>query len=691
MTKVKKNHVGLLVEKNAFVDKGDGRLEFPNGMVIIDGNELRNGYKYDMESMDITEYQGQVTADHIDKLENVIAGVEGVEKQGNRVIVRAINYLVNESALGRLAYDLAVNAKVPTNFSVETYGPWPDSSDDTYYKAKLIGLSQVVVGNSKSAVLNSVVKNSLEQSKKDGLDTAELESMLESELEISVNANHTTEEDEPTESKVEKPKTKKINNKKEENDEMKFVTIKNSRDFPVTVTYKNAAGDSVSATLEAGKTIDVAEEQATAVETQINAAQAPIDETAQATAIAEAVKNALGPVQAGYDELKEAFNKLATEPSFKPAGAANSADDKKYDGLSYRELHGKQINAAWEWLKNGRIEAVQQLNEINEVNLAALKEAGKVENSLTISDFGNFVISPELLTDIVGHRNDYTALIDATNWQDTLSLEFAWLKRSGDINMQNVEFCDDDANGNLKPISEYSATPVVSKLEELAAVTPVCNAATRFLAVDLLGDVARGYRNDYDRKRAQLIVARLEQALEAHPENSVVYDVNPAVDALTDWVDVWAKIATATPNGTFIFNTQTYAEIQKRAVQAGVSGPLANIFVTGNVPTIFGRPFIVLPNDLMPSLNTAETVAIEVDGTTVTVNHAVFYFDLNNFTGRTSGGLSYDLSTEAAYEDNGTVKSAYQRNELVLRGSFFRGGAVLDDGQVSGLLANGVS
>ena len=51
----------------------------------------------------------------------------------------------------------------------------------------------------------------------------------------------------------------------------------------------------------------------------------------------------------------------------------------------------------------------------------------------------------------------------------------------------------------------------------------------------------------------------------------------------------------------------------------------------------------------------------------------------------------YDLSTEAAYEDNGTVKSAYQRNELVLRGSFFRGGAIKDTDQVACILSPGVS
>ncbi len=69
--------------------------------------------------------------------------------------------------------------------------------------------------------------------------------------------------------------------------------------------------------------------------------------------------------------------------------------------------------------------------------------------------------------------------------------------------MQPVEFLDDGAtsqfpNGNLKPLSSYTTNLKTADLEELAAVTPVMNAATRFLAADLLGDVAAGYRNDYD-------------------------------------------------------------------------------------------------------------------------------------------------------------------------------------------------
>lgn len=735
MTKTINNHVGLQIEKNSFVDNGEGIVEFQNGLSITDDSVQRNGTTYDVNSIDISEYKGQVTADHVDKLENIIAKVEGIEKVGNKVIIKKIKYAVKENPLARLAYNLLVNG-FSTDFSIETYGPQPEG-DGLYKNHKVIGLSQVVVGNNKGAntvQLNAVIKNSIEQSKEDGLDTAPVEEVLENtentendsekieseedeskrieaaeaekadEAALEAEADEEAEESEESEDleeddddkedeELEKDETdesaddkekKENNNKNKETDGMKFVTIKNSRDFPVTVSYKNAADEEVETVLEAGKTVDVSEDQKEAVETQVSNAAAPqVDVEAEIEKAVNAVKSDFA---AQFEELKKAFNSAAKEPEFKATGAKNDKTENAYADLSYKERHAKQINAAFEYLKMGRIESAKVLNDVNEVNFNALKEAGKIENSMTIADFGNFVISPELLTEIQGKRNDYTELINRTDWRETLSIEFAWLKRNGDINMQNVEFCDDGADGNLKPISEYDTETVVSKLEELAAVTPVCNAATRFLAVDLLSDVARGYRNDYDRKRAQLVIARLQQAVNANPANSIDYTANPGTaDSLTSWVQLWAKVAETTVNGVYIFNMSTFAAIQKAAVDAGTNGPLSTIFLTGDVPTIFGRPFIIVPNDLLPSINSGQTRVFEVEGANVTINHAVFYFELDNFTGRTSGGLQYDLSTDASYEVNGVVRSAYQRNEMVLRGSFFRGGAILDDTRVAGM------
>lgn len=686
--KTVKNRVGVLVEKNAFVDEGDGVVSFPKGLVITDNTQQRNGTKYDVKTLNVDEYGGQMTADHFDKLDHIIAGVEGLEKVGNKVVIRKINYLVKENPLARLAYNLLLSPKVPTNFSIETFGPWPSEEDDTYYDAKLIGLSQVVVGNNRNATVNSIVKNSLEQSKEDGLDVSELAGALEEEKEFSVEANHKSEE-------------KQANNSNKEED-MTFVTIKNSRKFAVKVDYKNAAGDDVEAELQPGQTLDVSDDQKDAVETQLGEAEEPKAPTAKKdeedeeeksnNSLADAISKALAPMQAKFDKMEQSlFDSKAEEPKFKKSennGIANAKNELK--AMSWQERHAKQINGMWDVLKRHDNSAMEEVRKINELHLEELKKDGKVENSVTISDFGNFVISRELLTEIEGCRNDYTPLVNATQWKETLSTQMAWLKRSGDINMQEVEFCDDGADGNLKPISEYSASIETSNLHELAAVTPVCNAATRFLAVDLLGDVAAGYRNDYDRKRAQLVIARLEQAVEGNG-NSVIFDTNPAVEGLVSLLNAWKEIANCTPNGTFVLNTSSYASILAYALRAGVNGPLSAIFTTGDQPRMFGRPYIIVSDDLLPSLDTAGTKTISVEGQDITVNHAVYYANLSNFTGRTSGGLQYDLSTEAAYEDNGTVKSAYQRNELVLRGSFFRGGAIKDTDQVAGILAPGVS
>lgn len=649
-----KNHVKLNIANNAYEAEDNGTIAFDGGLTITDDSVQRNGTKYDIDTLAINEFSGTLTADHVDKLESVIGKVDGVKKDGNKVTIEKIVFAVKENPLARLAYNLLKGGYL-TDFSTETIGPQPDS-EGVYRNSSLIGLSAVVTGNNPNARIQQVVTNSLLEAKEDGLDVTGLENIFNSKEQI-----------------------------KEENiTDMKYVTVKNTRDFAVAVKYTNAAEDEVEVVVEPNGSVDVAEEQVEAVENSFKSAAAPQQD------LSALLKEALAPMQAKIEAIEQnAFDKAAQEPRFEKQ--ANGIKGKsEFNAMDWRDLHAKQINAAWEWKKNGRSEAASELNKINELNLENLKKDGVVANSMTISDFGNFVISRELLSQIEGARNDYGALVSATDWKETLSTQFAWLKRSGDINMQNVEFCDDGANGNLKPLSEYTATIQTSDLEELAAVTPVCNAATRFLAADLLGDVAQGYRNDYDRKRAQLVVARLEQAVESNGK-SVTYDVNPAIGGLTSWVDTWAKIATTTPNGTYVFNTSTYAEIMKQAVANGVSGPLGSIFITGDVPTIFGRPFIVVPDDLLPTLNSAGTTSFSVDGATVTVNHAVFYANLNNFTGRTSGGLQYDLSTDAAYEDGGTVKSAYQRNELVLRGSFFRGGAIKDVDQVSALLSPGVS
>ena len=731
------------VTKNSYRDDGEGVVSFPNGLCISDNNVQRNGTRYDIDTLDISKYQGQLTADHEDKLKNIIGRVEGVSKKDGRLTVNKIVYAVKQNPYARLAYDLLVGG-FSNAFSTETVGPSANDMDGTLYNHELVGLSQVVCPNNYSAVINTV-RNSLEKSKNDGLDitgieeeflnvkeekqmedeSKPVEAVEVAEVEVKeVNEDGTVETtveseeetlapaDEQTEEVVEEADAVEVENKAEKDEDKEETEEKETEVDVVEVEANTEAEDE--------KEDDDKEKQENKVEVDNEISDAEVKELFKKidnlTSLVEKATAVEEPAEQGVEEIvEEDLNEVsekvennieektqmdkeeiqnavaeALKGYFANATPATAPEFKKDENsvavadLDWKERYNKQVNAAWEAFRAGSIEARKTLNEINEVNLGALKEAGIAKNSMTIASMGNFVIPPEMYREIIGKRTDYTAIINATNWRETDSLEFAWLKRNGDIDMQNVALCDDGEDGNLKPISEYTAEPVTSKLEEMAAVTVVCNAATRFFAVDLLADVAAGYRNDYDRKRAQLVIARLEQAV-AESGQSVDYAPTTDTEAMVAWLQAIAEISDATVNGTLVFNNKTFAQLKAHALEAGVNGPLSHIFTDGEIPQIFGTPFIVVPNDLMPTIESDDAIAFTVDGENVPITHAVFYADLSEFVGYTSGGLQYDVATEASYEVNGTVRSAYQRNELVLRGSFFRGGAVKDTSRVSGI------
>ncbi len=357
---------------------------------------------------------------------------------------------------------------------------------------------------------------------------------------------------------------------------------------------------------------------------------------------------------------------------------------------NWKTRYNAQVLAAWNSERLGSVESAQELKKINKINYNELIEAGRIDNTMTIESLGTFVLPPEMDTMIHGKRTNYAKLLEMTDWSETDRLEFAWATRVGDIDMQNVKMCDDGADGNLKPISEYELTQGIARLEELAAVTPICTAATRFLAADILQDVAAGYRTDYDRKKAQLVVIRLQQAINATGQ-AVEFDPASSVEALVDFLKATTEVSDSVVNGKFLFNSKTFAAIQSFALQAGTDGPLGQIFINGEVPTIFGYSYAIVPNDLLPTLGVAgdkrtfkaENLAGTVES--VDITSPVFYGDFEEFRGKVAGGLQYDVDGSASYEINGEVRSAYQRNELVLRGSFFRGGYIADPTVISGL------
>ena len=737
-----KNQLQISVSNGSFVDEGDGIVSFPNGLTITDDSVMRSGTRYDIGSLDVSNYGGQLTGDHKDSLGTLIGKVQGVIKEGNRVAIQGIKYAVKENPYARLAYDLLVGG-FSNSFSIETIGPWPNEEDRTYYAHELVGLSQVVVPNNYNAKINQfneIVHNSLERSQQDGLDISGVEQTILSKVNF-VKSEAVEEESmtkqkndapvkeetpvtEPTE--VEEVKTEAVETEKVEEatpvaEETKVEEAETPAEAPaeteveveneavVTDTSETEAPEEPEAEAEEAepteeKVTETEEEPKVEAETKVEAEaeEEPKEEvenktnkneeTLEMTAeqIAEIVANAVKPFADELAATKEiaqnAFDAQAKEPEFTKEEVAKNS----YDALSSDELFAKQLNAAVAAERMGSVEGRQTLNEINARNLQALKEAKIVNTAITLEDLGNFVIAPELYTQVVGVRTNYQGLIDATQWRETNSLEFSWLSRSSDINMQPVAIgfdgdvsSPDTSNARLKPVSTPTYGPNTDKMEELAAVTPISINTIKFAAADILADVAEGYRNDYDKKRAQLVIARLQQAVN-QTGNKTTYDIS---DGIIQFAQAVAEMSDVTTVGSLIMNSKSLAMIKGAAIDANQESLLLEI----GQGSILGTPFVVVPNDLLPTLNSAETKSFAVQGSTVTIDQAVFYADLRSFTGRSSGGLKYDVDGSASYEVNGTVYSAYQRNEVVLRGSFFRGGVIKDPNVISSIAAVAVS
>lgn len=736
---------------NSFFDRGDGIVEFPNGLVITDDSVMWSGTKYDIESLDINEYPGQLTLDHFDSIggDYLIGKVEGVHKQGNKVVVDRIRYAINASENAKRAYEL-LKGGFSNAFSIETIGPWADEETNTMYNHKLVGLSQVVMGNNKHAVANSIssVKHTNEAGEEEdsGECTAIHEVRVECDVEPQVEEGAKVTTPAEAEAKTEVEETEVLEtldselegetcNEAEQTEEVKEAEAETEpstdddkeevvEESEEETEVENSAEETAEETIAEAEVVEteaeeieteaetVAEEEAEEAEAEVESEEteseeAVADDTDEATEEEPAeekeeaqedtnINNKVEEIEMTKEEISKLINEAiknfaetqATAPVTEEPEVKEAEEAKEEQAYSL-EKHANLILRA---LKTKSALDYQELARVNNANLEALKAAGKVSNSMTIEDWGNFVLPPEMYDRLIGKRTDYSAILDATEWRETDRLEFAWLTRNGDIEMQNTSMCEarpatNPDTSNLKPITTYGATRHIEQMEHLGAVTPVCSAATKYLAVDLIADAIAGYRNNYDKKRAELVIAKLQEAVNIS-KNKVEFDNSATYDnKLKTFIDTLAKLSDATSTGTFIFTEKTLLKIMEyvtpresalgdRAFDAGKDG----------IKRVFGTPYIVVPNSLMPSLeddaaNNPVISYIPVDAAStapenIEINSTVFYGDLSLFTGYTSGGLQFDMTEYAAYEDaSGVVRSAYQRDEIVLRGFFFRGGA----------------
>ena len=156
--------------KNAREEE-NGTISFAEPLAITDDSRQWNNTRYDIDSLDINQYDGTVTADHGQKLSDVIGKVTNLRKEGNRVLIDGIKFAVKENPLAVLAKNLMKGGFV-TGVSIETIGEDPDDTL-TWKNHALCGLSVVAHPNNKNAY--AVVSNSIAEAKRNGLDTEELE------------------------------------------------------------------------------------------------------------------------------------------------------------------------------------------------------------------------------------------------------------------------------------------------------------------------------------------------------------------------------------------------------------------------------------------------------------------------------------------------------------------------------------
>lgn len=143
----------------------DSVVLFSEPLYIV-GTRARqwNGTIYDLKTTDISQWDGTITADHSDRLQDVIGKAISLQKREDGITISGIKYAIKENPLAVLAKNLLLGG-FATGFSCETIGPDPDE-DGVWHNHALCGLSQVSHPNDKLAY--AVISNSREEAKRLG-------------------------------------------------------------------------------------------------------------------------------------------------------------------------------------------------------------------------------------------------------------------------------------------------------------------------------------------------------------------------------------------------------------------------------------------------------------------------------------------------------------------------------------------
>ena len=171
----KKTENFIEIEKNSVTQgKETNVVEFAEPLAITDDSRQWNMTCYDINTLDISDYDGVVTANHGQEISDVIGKVVNLRKNGNKVLIDGIKFAVNENPLAVLAKNLMLGGFV-SGVSIETIGGDPDS-EGIWHNHRLCGLSVVAHPNNLHAY--AVISNSINEAKSYGLKTDRIEKLI---------------------------------------------------------------------------------------------------------------------------------------------------------------------------------------------------------------------------------------------------------------------------------------------------------------------------------------------------------------------------------------------------------------------------------------------------------------------------------------------------------------------------------
>lgn len=184
----KKNENFITLEKNS-IKQGDEDdiVNFAEPLAITDDSRQWNMTCYDINTLDISDYDGVVTANHGSEISDVIGKVVNLRKNENKVLIDGIKFAVKENPLAVLAKNLMLGGFV-SGVSIETIGGDPDS-EGIWHNHRLCGLSVVAHPNNLNAY--AVISNSINEAKSYGLKTDRIEKLINNGVKNKVQRTST--------------------------------------------------------------------------------------------------------------------------------------------------------------------------------------------------------------------------------------------------------------------------------------------------------------------------------------------------------------------------------------------------------------------------------------------------------------------------------------------------------------------